>query len=171
MSDLIGLDKENGRIPEGTGLSPSAAPVSAVASVPASIPCADDTIQIGGKSYLRFHPLHKKVRDDAPRCFACGQIDEPEWHESQWCPAHGGALPFPTSTLKLKLRADNGFRCEATYRLTLEQWVAINQILNSDSDGSPEGGDAKQGAIVDDSAGCEAVSPALPPTNPPIEGE
>jgi len=40
MSDLIGLDKENGRTADADGLSPTAAPVSAVASVPASIPCA-----------------------------------------------------------------------------------------------------------------------------------
>ncbi len=52
------------------------------------------------------------------------------WHDEGFCPATSGALPFPTSTLTMKLKADSGFRSESSQRITLAQWVAINRILN-----------------------------------------
>ncbi|RYG88629.1 MAG: hypothetical protein EON59_03780 [Alphaproteobacteria bacterium] len=97
----------------------------------ASIPSAGDTLLVDGRSVLRFHPLHKKVRDGIPRCIACGQIDEDGWHEAEWCPGCGGDLPFATSTLKLSLKADSGFRSESTTRLTLAQWRLINTTMHS----------------------------------------
>jgi hypothetical protein len=41
----------------------------------------------------------------------------------------GGALPFPTSTLRLHMKADSGFNSKSEHRLTLDQWVRINAIL------------------------------------------
>lgn len=94
---------------------------------------ADDTIDLGSKKVLRFHPLHKRIRDNVPRCISCGQIDEPDFHEAEWCPGMGGWLPFPTATLKTELKADKGFRSSGSQRITLEQWVAINRILADNS--------------------------------------
>jgi len=110
-------------------------------------PTRDSKIDIGGKEVLRFHPLGKKVRDRTVRCIACGQIDEPEWHEAKWCPGSGGWLPFETSTLKLKLKADSGYSCEATARLTLEQWVLIDRIIST-PDAVPRGIVNQHGASV-----------------------
>jgi hypothetical protein len=90
----------------------------------------DDTIDIGDRAVLRFFPTHKKIKDGIPRCISCGQIDEPEYHESAYCPGAGGALPFPTSTLKMNLKADSGFRSESSQRITLEQWRLINIVLS-----------------------------------------
>lgn len=90
---------------------------------------ADETITIGNREVLRFHPLHKRIRDKIPRCIACGQIDEDGYHEAKFCPGAGGALPFPTSSIKINLRADSGFRAELRARITLEQWGAINRII------------------------------------------
>jgi hypothetical protein len=94
---------------------------------------ADDKIKVGSREVLRFHPTHKRIKDNIPRCISCGQIDEDGWHEAAYCPGMGGALPFPTSTLKLTLKADSGFRSECTQRITLEQWVAINRLLNGEA--------------------------------------
>lgn len=109
-------------------------PDTAVEPVPVSplrdgILSADDRIDVGGVSVLRFHPLNRKVKDGTPRCIACGQIDEDGYHEAEFCPGVGGWLPFPTSTIKIKLRADNGYGCEVSARITLEQWVLIDRII------------------------------------------
>lgn len=90
----------------------------------------DDTITVGGRTVLRFFPTHKKIKDGIVRCFACGQIDEDGYHDRAYCPAAGGALPFPTSTLKLNLKADSGFRSESSQRITLAQWQLINVVLS-----------------------------------------
>ncbi|WP_341020967.1 hypothetical protein [Brevundimonas diminuta] len=39
-----------------------------------------EKITIGHREYTRFLPYPKAVRDGTVRCFACGQIDEPEFH-------------------------------------------------------------------------------------------
>jgi hypothetical protein len=106
-------------------------PSPAVSAASGFNPSREDTIDIGGKEVLRFHPLSKKVRDGTPRCVACGQIDETEWHQSKWCPGQGGWLPFDTSTVKVTLKADSGFRCQIDARLTLEQWVLIDRIIST----------------------------------------
>lgn len=87
------------------------------------------TIEIDGEQILRFHPLHKKIKDGVPRCICCGQIDEPEFHKAEWCAGSGGDLPFPTSTLKMVLKTDTGARMESSQRITLHQWRLINLIL------------------------------------------
>lgn len=46
-----------------------------------------DTIEIGGRTYRKFIHYPKPVRDGTVRCISCGQIDEPEWHDEQLCPA------------------------------------------------------------------------------------
>lgn len=94
-------------------------------------PTATDTVMVGSSEVLRFFPTHKRIKDGIVRCFACGQIDEDGYHDRAYCPAAGGALPFPTSTLKLNLKADSGFRSESSQRITLAQWVAIQNILNA----------------------------------------
>lgn len=114
------------------GASPTDETGTGSSAVAASIPDADSTITDGGKTYLRFHPLHKKVKDGTVRCVSCGQIDEVEYHDDRYCTGMGGWLPFPTSTLTLKLKADSGFRSEIVQRITLEQWVMINKILAAD---------------------------------------
>lgn len=92
-------------------------------------PTATDTIDIGDREVLRFWPTHKKIKDKVPRCISCGQIDEQPWHIQEYCPGMGGSLPFPTSTIKINLKADSGFRSEITARLTIEQWTLINLII------------------------------------------
>lgn len=42
-------------------------------------------IQIGGKQVRRFIPHPMQVRDGTCRCIGCGQIDEPEYHDSNAC--------------------------------------------------------------------------------------
>jgi len=95
-------------------------------------PSADSTIRVGDKDVIRFHPLHKRIKDGIPRCASCGQIDEDGYHDIRWCPATGGEIPFPTSTLKLTLKADSGFRSETTARITVYQWQLINMVLAAD---------------------------------------
>lgn len=41
---------------------------------------AAERIVIDGKSYERFIPYPRLVKDGTARCFVCGQIDEPEYH-------------------------------------------------------------------------------------------
>jgi hypothetical protein len=48
---------------------------------------AHERIQIGSKSYRKFIPWPKPVTDGTVRCMACGQIDEPQWHDDSACPA------------------------------------------------------------------------------------
>lgn len=91
----------------------------------------DVMIIANGLPVLKFHPTHKRIKDGTPRCIACGQIDEPEIHEAIYCPAMGGDLPFPTSVLKYTLRADNGYRCEGSGRLTLRQWKAVMKVIHN----------------------------------------
>lgn len=45
-----------------------------------------EKIVIGGREYSKFIPYPKAVRDGTLRCIACGQIDEPEYHDSNLCP-------------------------------------------------------------------------------------
>lgn len=45
-----------------------------------------ETILIGGRTYRKFIPFPGPVRDGTNRCFGCGQIDEPEWHDDALCP-------------------------------------------------------------------------------------
>lgn len=52
-----------------------------------------ERIQIGSKSYRKFIPYPKPVRDGTVRCIACGQIDEPEYHDNALCWA---ATNYPT---------------------------------------------------------------------------
>lgn len=93
---------------------------------------SEQTINVDGREFLKFHPTYKRIKDGTPRCISCGQIDEDGIHEAKFCPGMGGWLPFPTSTLKIKLKADDGYNAEATHRITIEQWVLITRILNSD---------------------------------------
>lgn len=46
-----------------------------------------ERIQIGDRTYRKFIPWPTAVRDGTVRCFACGQIDEPPWHDEKLCPA------------------------------------------------------------------------------------
>jgi hypothetical protein len=126
MTDILGASAVADRAFAAAPSSPAVSPV------PASIPSADDTIQVGGKAYLRFHPLHKKVKDGTLRCFACGQIDDEPWHDAAYCPGMGGEIPFPTSTLKLSLKVDSGFRHDSTQRITLTQWRLVSAIISAD---------------------------------------
>lgn len=45
-----------------------------------------ETITIGSRTYRKFIPYPKPIRDGTVRCMACGQIDEPEYHEDALCP-------------------------------------------------------------------------------------
>jgi hypothetical protein len=44
-------------------------------------------IKIGRRRYRKFIPWPGPVTDGTARCFACGQIDEPEVHDDALCPA------------------------------------------------------------------------------------
>lgn len=46
----------------------------------------EPTITIGGQTYRKFIPYPAPVDDDTLRCIACGQIDEPEYHDPKLCP-------------------------------------------------------------------------------------
>jgi hypothetical protein len=46
-----------------------------------------ETVTIAGRKYRKFIPWPAPVRDGTARCFACGQIDEPAWHDDDYCPA------------------------------------------------------------------------------------
>lgn len=48
---------------------------------------AGATVDIGGRQYRRFIPHPAKVDDGTVRCYACGQIDEPAWHDDGLCVA------------------------------------------------------------------------------------
>jgi hypothetical protein len=50
-------------------------------------------ISIGGRDYVKFIPHPQVVSDGTCRCFGCGQIDEPDYHDAALCPGMGGALP------------------------------------------------------------------------------
>jgi hypothetical protein len=52
-----------------------------------------ETIQIGNRTYRKFIPFPGPVNDGTARCFSCGQIDEPDWHDDALCPA---CRPAPT---------------------------------------------------------------------------
>ena len=54
-----------------------------------------EKIQIGNRTYTKFLPYPKAVRDGTVRCIACGQIDEPKYHEDEHCPACGGSYLSP----------------------------------------------------------------------------
>lgn len=45
------------------------------------------TVTIAGRKYLKFIPYPKPVTDGTVRCFMCGQIDEPEYHDDTCCRA------------------------------------------------------------------------------------
>lgn len=45
----------------------------------------DDIIVIGGTTYQRFVRFPHAVTDGTHRCIACGQIDEPEYHDWGLC--------------------------------------------------------------------------------------
>lgn len=45
----------------------------------------DDIIVIGDKTYQRFVRFPHAVTDGTYRCIACGQIDEPEYHDWGLC--------------------------------------------------------------------------------------
>lgn len=44
-------------------------------------------LKIGGRTYRKFIRYPEKVRDGTVRCIACGQIDEPEYHDAELCQA------------------------------------------------------------------------------------
>lgn len=44
-----------------------------------------EKIVIKGRSYSKFIRWPEKVRDGTVRCVACGQIDEPEYHDADLC--------------------------------------------------------------------------------------
>jgi hypothetical protein len=44
-----------------------------------------ETIKIGRRTYLRFVPFPGPVKDGTSRCFFCGQIDEPAYHDDARC--------------------------------------------------------------------------------------
>lgn len=48
------------------------------------------TITIGGRGYMKFIPPGQPVRDGTVRCFCCGQIDEPDYHDNKLCRATAG---------------------------------------------------------------------------------
>jgi hypothetical protein len=52
-----------------------------------------ETIKIGRRTYRRFIPMPGPVLDGTLRCFACGQIDEPEYHDDARCPATKDPTP------------------------------------------------------------------------------
>jgi len=52
-----------------------------------------ETIMIGGRTYRRFIPMPAPVLDGTLRCFACGQIDEPAYHDDARCPATKDPTP------------------------------------------------------------------------------
>jgi hypothetical protein len=41
-------------------------------------------------AYMDERNLTVRQKAEAPRCFACGQIDEPSYHDDSKCPATGG---------------------------------------------------------------------------------
>lgn len=53
-----------------------------------------ETITIGRRTYRKFIPYPQEVKDGTARCFVCGQIDEPDYHDAALCPATGGKLPL-----------------------------------------------------------------------------
>lgn len=108
------------------------APEPRAASQPeALIPSAGDLIDIGGREVIRFHPTHKRIKDNVPRCIACGQVDEDGFHDARWCAGMGGYLPFPTSKVTIKLRADSGYSSEVKAPLSLEQWRLISIAIGA----------------------------------------
>lgn len=143
----------------GPGCQPSAS--AADASSQSGIPNADERIMVGGKSVLRFHPLGRRIRDGLVRCFGCGQIDEPHWHDARFCPLTGGDLPFPTSTLSLTLKADSGYRATLSQRITLKQWVAINAVLSADASAieAAAAGETRSGSTEGESAAPTGGTP------------
>lgn len=48
---------------------------------------AAQTITIGGRGYMKFIPYPMPVLDGTVRCFRCGQIDEPAYHDDAICRA------------------------------------------------------------------------------------
>ncbi len=63
----------------------------ALAAVFARQAAASKTVLIGRKRYRRFITPTMTVKDDGTcRCFSCGQIDEPEYHDTALCPAFIG---------------------------------------------------------------------------------
>lgn len=62
-------------------------------------------ITIGSRQLVQFIPFPQPVRDGTVRCIACGQIDEPEYHDNTLCPELGGALP-QTDKVKAFLAAN-----------------------------------------------------------------
>lgn len=64
-------------------------------------------IKIGNRTVRRIIAPGLPVRDGTVRCFACGQIDEPEYHDNAQCPAtKATAAP----TIYTTLRAANAAR-------------------------------------------------------------
>lgn len=45
------------------------------------------TINIDGQVFRRFIKWPEEITDGTPRCFVCGQIDDPQYHEADLCPA------------------------------------------------------------------------------------
>lgn len=62
----------------------------------------EEMIEVDGRSYRRFIPYPGPVEDGTSRCFQCGQIDEPPWHDSEICRTRRTAakleLPVPNES-------------------------------------------------------------------------
>lgn len=54
-----------------------------------------EKIIIDGRSYAKFIPFPRQIRDGTLRCIGCGQIDEPAYHDDSLC---GGMIPRTPQT-------------------------------------------------------------------------